>query len=108
FFFSSRRRHTRFSRDWSSDVCSSDLRPRWWSWAWAVADGTGSGDGADGADGAGGAGGAGGAAAGRRGRLARSSGVTVDHSPGAQIGRASCREVVSIIAVAVDAPKQQE
>src|SRR5690606_41112105 len=32
FFFSSRRRHTRFSRDWSSDVCSSDLstivRPR--------------------------------------------------------------------------------
>src|SRR5690606_39561360 len=27
FFFSSRRRHTRFSRDWSSDVCSSDLGP---------------------------------------------------------------------------------
>src|SRR5690606_41028535 len=26
FFFSSRRRHTIFSRDWSSDVCSSDLR----------------------------------------------------------------------------------
>src|SRR5690606_39736662 len=25
FFFSSRRRHTRFSRDWSLDVCSSDL-----------------------------------------------------------------------------------
>src|SRR5690606_40486868 len=25
FFFSSRRRHTRFSREWSSDVCSSDL-----------------------------------------------------------------------------------
>src|SRR5436309_16057575 len=25
FFFSSRRRHTRFSRDWSSDACSSDL-----------------------------------------------------------------------------------
>src|SRR5690606_41149206 len=25
FFFSSRRRHTRFSRDWTSDVCSSDL-----------------------------------------------------------------------------------
>src|SRR5690606_39753164 len=25
FMFSSRRRHTRFSRDWSSDVCSSDL-----------------------------------------------------------------------------------
>src|SRR5256884_4185518 len=33
FFFSSRRRHTRCSRDWSSDVCSSDLflaaAPRW-------------------------------------------------------------------------------
>ena len=29
FFFSSRRRHTRCSRDWSSDVCSSDL-------AWAI------------------------------------------------------------------------
>src|SRR3989442_12877494 len=32
FFFSSRRRHTRCGRDWSSDVCSSDLsaagRPR--------------------------------------------------------------------------------
>src|SRR5437868_8924302 len=31
FFFSSRRRHTRSKRDWSSDVCSSDLasgRPR--------------------------------------------------------------------------------
>src|SRR5437870_9472909 len=28
FFFSSRRRHTRWPRDWSSDVCSSDLRFR--------------------------------------------------------------------------------
>src|SRR5216683_8250736 len=29
FFFSSRRRHTRSDRDWSSEVCSSDLfRPR--------------------------------------------------------------------------------
>src|SRR5216683_7322191 len=27
FFFSSRRRHTRSDRDWSSDVCSSDLPP---------------------------------------------------------------------------------
>src|SRR5690606_40599496 len=27
FFFSCRRRHTRFSRDWSSDVCSSVLPP---------------------------------------------------------------------------------
>src|SRR6267143_1223966 len=31
FFFSSRRRHTRWNCDWSSDVCSSDLLPhvRW-------------------------------------------------------------------------------
>src|SRR5256886_12020294 len=28
FFFSSRRRHTRFDCDWSSDVCSSDLPSR--------------------------------------------------------------------------------
>src|SRR5699024_12185994 len=36
FFFSSRRRHTRSKRDWSSDVCSSDLIT--WasgtSWGW--------------------------------------------------------------------------
>src|SRR2546427_7608796 len=30
FFFSSRRRHTRFDCDWSSDVCSSDLRYAVW------------------------------------------------------------------------------
>src|SRR2546430_8571794 len=30
FFFSSRRRHTRFDCDWSSDVCSSDLRAPLW------------------------------------------------------------------------------
>src|SRR5690606_40839990 len=35
-FFSSRRRHTRFSRDWSSDVCSSDL-PTGIPTAWAEA-----------------------------------------------------------------------
>src|SRR6266542_4841739 len=40
FFFSSRRRHTRCYRDWSSDVCSSDLervsaaRPPAWDWLW--------------------------------------------------------------------------
>src|SRR5690606_24256836 len=32
FFFSSRRRHTRFSRDWSSDVCSSDLKYKTVCW----------------------------------------------------------------------------
>src|SRR5690606_40292394 len=31
-FFASRRRHTRFSRDWSSDVCSSDLFRRVVAW----------------------------------------------------------------------------
>src|SRR5699024_12030097 len=29
YFFSSRRRHTRSKRDWSSDVCSSDLVIQW-------------------------------------------------------------------------------
>src|SRR5256886_11194885 len=32
FFFSSRRRHTRFDCDWSSDVCSSDLGKRFHEW----------------------------------------------------------------------------
>src|SRR5450432_4390426 len=32
FFFSSRRRHTRSDRDWSSDVCSSDLKPFFYYW----------------------------------------------------------------------------
>src|SRR5712664_3833586 len=32
FFFSSRRRHTRSDRDWSSDVCSSDLAVRAQQW----------------------------------------------------------------------------
>src|SRR3712207_2361344 len=37
FFFSSRRRHTRYWRDWSSDVCSSDLDERTpFSALWAV------------------------------------------------------------------------
>src|SRR3712207_8296955 len=31
--FSSRRRHTRYWRDWSSDVCSSDLARSWHSWS---------------------------------------------------------------------------
>src|SRR5690554_1784867 len=34
FFFSSRRRHTRCGRDWSSDVCSSDLVSSRSSWRW--------------------------------------------------------------------------
>src|SRR5437868_15475088 len=33
FFFSSRRRHTRSKRDWSSDVCSSDLSSHVSAWS---------------------------------------------------------------------------
>src|SRR5215211_8709662 len=42
FFFSSRRRHTRSLCDWSSDVCSSDLRwPAVLAWVlWALAIGS--------------------------------------------------------------------
>src|SRR3712207_7059784 len=37
FFFSSRRRHTRYWRDWSSDVCSSDLtEPGRWRYFYPV------------------------------------------------------------------------
>ena len=38
FFFSSRRRHTRSDRDWSSDVCSSDLGSKEQNGAIAVLD----------------------------------------------------------------------
>src|SRR5947209_11050713 len=37
FFFSSRRRHTRYWRDWSSDVCSSDLAFFWLAFALPLA-----------------------------------------------------------------------
>src|SRR2546426_8313880 len=33
FFFSSRRRHTRLQGDWSSDVCSSDLKEEIWKFS---------------------------------------------------------------------------
>src|SRR5438067_12821411 len=36
FFFSSRRRHTRSKRDWSSDVCSSDLEAEMLQRAWRL------------------------------------------------------------------------
>src|SRR5438105_15081291 len=36
FFFSSRRRHTRSTRDWSSDVCSSDLEKIFGQWGEAL------------------------------------------------------------------------
>src|SRR5438094_2577847 len=43
FFFSSRRRHTRSYGDWSSDVCSSDLRRRRRAASQLHADGAGGG-----------------------------------------------------------------
>src|SRR3712207_8323721 len=43
FFFSSRRRHTRYWRDWSSDVCSSDLGS-WRAKTWFIAYEEGGGD----------------------------------------------------------------
>src|SRR5699024_10435263 len=40
FFFSSRRRHTRSKRDWSSDVCSSDLGGLGWLFTGDIGKGT--------------------------------------------------------------------
>src|SRR5690606_40475595 len=42
-WYSSSRRHTLFSRDWTSDVCSSDLEPSctWFFYQYNVPDGTG-------------------------------------------------------------------
>src|SRR2546422_6488502 len=45
FFFSSRRRHTRCSRDWSSDVCSSDLDQPLTVWSAVAKEKGGSGPG---------------------------------------------------------------
>src|SRR5690606_41545782 len=86
FFFSSRRRHTRFSRDWSSDVCSSDLLRR--------------GSRRDRA----------------RGRRHDRQGAAVLRPPrfrralrrGCQIGRASCRERVSNWEVAVSIEEKKK
>src|SRR3712207_6542395 len=93
FFFSSRRRHTRYWRDWSSDVCSSDLGARDASVDAAEAELEGA---------------AVGSRAGRDAGRVDSDGdarvlggaarVGVHHR--AQIGRASCRERVEISVVA--------
>src|SRR5690606_41047490 len=75
FFFSSRRRHTRFSRDWSSDVCSSDLAPLapslWDKWV----------------------------SGGGNCRLLSQAMSEHGVSEGEEIGRASCRERVEIVEV---------
>src|SRR5690606_39624761 len=86
FFFSSRRRHTRFSRDWSSDVCSSDLvvirKFRSCSGGHHLA--TGNRPPSQGAV-------AGAHFQHRRQRRAQTAGGRV-HAARAEIGRASCRE----------------
>src|SRR5437868_8546536 len=71
FFFSSRRRHTRSKRDWSSDVCSSDLDHGLTCDAFATLAGVGE----------------------RGERVARESVIAEDRGDD-EIGRASCRERV--------------
>src|SRR5699024_11293229 len=83
FFFSSRRRHTRSKRDWSSDVCSSDLIRQPVS---GRAIGLGVFD---------------------EVRVAEGQTV-VGHAVGFQIGRASCRERVEISVVAGLVKKNKE
>src|SRR5690606_39519616 len=103
FFFSSRRRHTRFSRDWSSDVCSSDLpllvihgrddavvsarNGQAAAAQWATALGAAQGES-------------------RIVQRGTRKAMTVTDFRRSQIGRASCRERVEISAVAA-ALKQQ-
>src|SRR5438874_4049204 len=93
FFFSSRRRHTRSLRDWSSDVCSSDLS------RFAVLRGS--------------------QGKSRGARLTRGAGnlgrepVTQNNAaappPAAhEIGRASCRERVAIPVVALSVKKKKK
>src|SRR2546430_9406314 len=101
FFFSSRRRHTRFDCDWSSDVCSSDL-PYARGTIVGLTRGT------------------------RREHLARAaleaigyqtvdavrameeaSGARLDELRADEIGRASCRERVEISVVAVSLKKKK-
>src|SRR5690606_39618936 len=94
--FSSRRRHTRFSRDWSSDVCSSDLqaalaaRTREAAAREAARRSAASGGGGSSS---GGGGGGGGTYTGGPSCLETVSGITVACEI-AEIGRASCRERV--------------
>src|SRR2546429_8317466 len=87
FFFSSRRRHTRCSRDWSSDVCSSDLGGRRESSRRSRGRGPG----------------------GERKRGGGSGGLGGRSLPeGIEIGRASCRERGEISGVAVSLKKKKK
>src|SRR5438067_13185700 len=88
FFFSSRRRHTRSKRDWSSDVCSSDLARAEQAGKIAhravlqVAPGAG--------------------------EEQQPRGVALRQRRLGEIGRASCRERVEISGVAVALKKKRE
>src|SRR5204863_9466099 len=91
FFFSSRRRHTRSLRDWSSDVCSSDLRKclgdpvvpvGWGTWSHWIAKAL--------------------ATTAGRGGSRKWGGPSAN-----QIGRASCRERVEISVVARSVNKRR-
>src|SRR2546429_7280337 len=100
FFFSSRRRHTRCSRDWSSDVCSSDLGPVEIRRLRAVPDEVARGAGhgclvchpptVD-----------------HQGRAADVRGVVRGEEGDRQIGRASCRERGEISVVAVSLKRKK-
>src|SRR5260370_35640749 len=103
FFFSRRRRHTRFKCDWSSDVCSSDLpRPSRGKWTTYRAMGEGAVD----------------LAAKVTGLPARPCATadlrlhgweparSIGPFGGYEIGRASCRERVEISVVAVSLKKK--
>src|SRR5699024_12054523 len=97
FFFSSRRRHTRSKRDWSSDVCSSDLKftvtafapCRWYAFDMVNANFTGRWEGLFAPDEGG-------------TRIEFTEEVT-PHNPllrlAAEIGRASCRDRGAMAAV---------
>src|SRR5205809_687767 len=90
FFFSSRRRHTRCSRDWSSDVCSSDLARHGVQAGAAHADHADARQVARGVPGPRGVGTIVGSRLRRRGRVGRGHRLEAPH----EIGRASCRERV--------------
>src|SRR5204863_5802974 len=93
FFFSSRRRHTRSLRDWSSDVCSSDLNIQ------AAKRLTGGGPEAM-------------ALADRVSdawiAFARTGSPNTPKLPAWKIGRASCRERVEILVVGVSINKKRD
>src|SRR5438105_15321589 len=74
FFFSSRRRHTSSTRDWSSDVCSSDLAAERSDWRFSLPPPI---------------------ILAPIARPSKKRGSTMPRSSASQIGRASCRESVS-------------